>query len=75
MFSELIEYSKQSGINPVIEQIEKSKSMMELQMKALVARSIFGMDSYYKVLNNVNNEAYNKAMYVIENWSEIFDKI
>lgn len=47
-------------------QFEKSKLLIKLQIKALIARDIWSMNEYYQVFND-KNDALKKAIEIIEN--------
>ncbi|MDR0864130.1 MAG: S41 family peptidase [Candidatus Symbiothrix sp.] len=52
-----------------MKQFEKSKPLIKLQVKALLARDLWNMNEYYQIMNE-DNEALTKAIYIIENPKE-----
>jgi carboxyl-terminal processing protease len=46
-------------------QYEKSKKLIRLQLKALVARDIFDMNAYYEIINE-DNAALKEALRIID---------
>ena len=52
-----------------IEEYEKSKPLIQLQIKALIARDLWDMNEYFQVMNQ-NNESYKKALKIIEDDSK-----
>lgn len=62
LFSELLDYSEERGVEPVEDQVAISRSEIEVYMKALLARIIFESDSYYKVINSRNDPVLREAL-------------
>lgn len=56
-----------------MQQFEKSKSLIKLQIKALIARDLWNMSEYYQIIND-ENDALKKAIEIIENSKE-YDKL
>lgn len=54
-------------------QFEKSKPLIKLQIKALIARNLWGMNEYYQIIND-KNDALQKAVEIIEN-NEMYNKL
>lgn len=52
---------------------EKSKSLIKLQIKALIARDIWDMNEYFQIIND-ENESLKKAIEIINNSKE-YDKL
>jgi carboxyl-terminal processing protease len=46
-------------------QYEKSKKLIRLQLKALIARDIFDMNAYYEIINE-DNSALKEALRIID---------
>jgi carboxyl-terminal processing protease len=46
------------------EQFEKSKSLLQVQVKALIANDLFEKGEYYQVINEINN-SYKEALKII----------
>jgi carboxyl-terminal processing protease len=51
------------------EEFQKSKSLISLQIKALIARDVWDMSEYLQILNQ-NDDTYKKALEVINNTEE-----
>jgi carboxyl-terminal processing protease len=56
-----------SDVDP--EQLAKSKPLIKLQIKALIARDIWNMNEYFQIINE-ENESLKKAIWIIENSTE-----
>jgi carboxyl-terminal processing protease len=50
-------------------QLEKSKPLIKLQIKAMIARDLWNMNEYFQIINN-DNDALKKAVQIIGNESE-----
>jgi carboxyl-terminal processing protease len=57
----------------IAKDLVKSGSIIKTQIKALVARDIFGENGYYQVLNKIS-DAYNKAIEIISD-AKVYDKL
>ncbi|MCD7976823.1 MAG: S41 family peptidase [Tannerellaceae bacterium] len=64
MIDELKEIAQEEDIEFNEEEYERSKALIKLQIKALVARDIYEMGEYYQVIND-DNPAYQKALEII----------
>lgn len=64
MFNRLIQMGEQENITKNEEQFAKSKQLIGLQVKALIARDLFEMSEYFKVMNQ-DNESFLKAIEII----------
>ncbi len=51
------------------EQFDKSKDIIKMQIKALVARDLFTMTEYFRIMNN-NNEIYRKGLEIINDTNQ-----
>ncbi len=71
IFNSLIQYAKERGIEPNIEEIEKSKRQIKIYMKSLAASSIVGRETFYKVVNEENNPMFDKAIETLDNWDRV----
>ena len=65
MMEQLIAEGKKEGVKFDEEQYKKSESLIKLQLKALIARDLWGMNEYYYTINVVN-EGVNKALELLE---------
>jgi carboxyl-terminal processing protease len=50
-------------------QLEKSKPLIRLQIKALIARDLWNMNEYFQIMND-DNESLKKAIWIIGNTTE-----
>jgi carboxyl-terminal processing protease len=57
----------------IAKDLAKSESIIKTQIKAIVARDIFGESEYYQVINR-EIEAYNKAVEIISDVA-VYDKL
>jgi carboxyl-terminal processing protease len=58
----------------IAKDLVKSGSIIKAQIKALVARDIFGESEYYQVINTEIIEAYSKAIEIISN-EAVYNKL
>ncbi len=72
MLDELVAAGKEAGVEFHGEQFQKSLPLLRLQIKALVARDLFGMGEYFHVINEAN-ESVTKALELLE--SNNFDDL
>ncbi|MDR0370630.1 MAG: S41 family peptidase [Prevotellaceae bacterium] len=61
----LIENAESENITLNEEQYERSKALIQLQMKALIARDLWEMNEYYQIMA-VENESLKKAVEILE---------
>ncbi|MCD7794795.1 MAG: S41 family peptidase [Alistipes sp.] len=47
-----------------------SEPLMRVQLKALVAQRLFDTGAFYRVMNPVQNSAYQRATAILENWEQ-----
>ena len=67
---QLTNLATQEGVEFNAEEYEKSKALISLQMKALIARDLYEQSSYYKVINTEANEPLTRALEIIANTEE-----
>jgi carboxyl-terminal processing protease len=72
-FNELVENAKEDKIEYNAEEFERSKELIGIQMKALIARDLWGINEYFEIINDVN-ESVIKGLEVI-NDAEIYNNI
>ena len=65
VLAELIEAGNNDSVKYNDEEFKKSKDVIKLQLKALVARDIWDMSEYYQIMN-ADNESYMKAVEVLK---------
>jgi carboxyl-terminal processing protease len=64
LMKELVAVGEESGVAFKDEDYQKSKALIQLQMKALIARDLWDMSEYYHIINQ-SNESVQKALEVI----------
>jgi len=70
---ELIDLAEKDKIEFNEEQYNKSKDLISLQIKALIARDLFDMNEYFVIIND-ENESLKEAIRIINN-PESYEKI
>jgi carboxyl-terminal processing protease len=55
------------------DQLTKSKSLISLQLKALIARDLWSMNEYFRIMDN-ENESLKKAISILEKEGE-YDRL
>ena len=65
VLAELVEAGNNDSVKYNDEEFKKSKDIIKLQLKALVARDIWDMSEYYQIMN-ADNESYMKAVEVLK---------
>lgn len=65
VFQGLVAEAAKDSISYDADEFDISHDFLFMQMKALVARDLFGMNEYYQVMN-VRNKSLNKAVEVLE---------
>ena len=64
MIEDFKKFAEQSGVTWNEEQFKRSEQMIRLQLKALIARNEWNMESYYQVILH-GDEAVNKAVEIL----------
>jgi carboxyl-terminal processing protease len=64
LFEEFIEYADKQGVKKNETALKKSEKQIRLQLKAFIARQVFGNDGFIPMLNEDDN-TYKKALEVI----------
>ena len=64
LLKELISFAEKDKVKYNEEQFKKSEPIIKEQLKALIARDIFDMTAYYRVMNQFN-DSYSKALEII----------
>ncbi|MEN6619211.1 MAG: S41 family peptidase [Rikenellaceae bacterium] len=62
LIERLISYAKDRKLEPNPKEIEISAQEISVNIKAMVARTIFGTGAYYKVVNSSDDVVFNKAL-------------
>jgi carboxyl-terminal processing protease len=68
LYNEFVEYAKKNKITANPTQIAASKRLIEIQLKALIARNIWGNEGYYPVIQSQDN-VIKKAVELIKKQS------
>ncbi len=69
MLADLLKLSEAEKVEFNQEQYEKSRDLIALQVKALVARDLFDIAAYFQIINPTD-PAYKKALEIIRNEAE-----
>ena len=64
LLKELISFAEKDKVEYNEEQFKKSEPLIKEQLKALIARDLFDMTAYYRVMNQFN-DSYSKALEII----------
>jgi C-terminal peptidase (prc) len=65
----LVAYAETKGLPASPESLAISGDTMRLQMKALVARTLFDTSAYFQILNERGDAAYDKALEALQQWA------
>jgi len=68
ILNQLVEFAKSEGIEAVMEDIEKSKSMMAIQLKGFIARDLWNTSEYFEIVNEAD-PTFQTAIKIISNQS------
>lgn len=52
------------------EAMDRSAPLLRIQLKALIAQRLFGTEYYYRVISRSHDEAFRKAVELLENWEQ-----
>ena len=69
-----IKYAQKEGVAENKEELNISKDVIKLQLKALIASSLWGTSEYYQVINQIN-PIFKKAVEVLDNPSLYNNKL
>ena len=64
LLKELISFAEKDKVEYNEEQFKKSEPLIKEQLKVLIARDLFDMTDYYRVMNQLN-DSYSKALEII----------
>jgi carboxyl-terminal processing protease len=65
LMQQLIAVGEEEGVKYDEDDYLKSKDLLKLQMKALIARDLWDMSEYYHIINQ-SNESVQQALKIIE---------
>lgn len=71
--NKLIELAKKENIEVDMAQFERSKPLISMQLKALIARDLWSMNEYYRIIDE-DNESLTRAIQILETPGE-YDRI
>ena len=66
----LVELCTAKGIEYDQEGYLKSKDLIKDQLSAMVAQRLFSTSEFYRWMNPRQNESYQKALYLLQNWDK-----
>ena len=66
LMDKLVAFGQSKGLEPNYTELEHSKRQIEIYMKALAARSVFGATGYFKVVNSYDDPVFKKAIEVLK---------
>lgn len=72
MINDMVAYGEKKGVPKDSTGLATSRKLIEVQLKALVARDLWNTDSYWQVINDIN-PFYSKALESLKN--DTFDKM
>ena len=73
MLAELAQIGEQNNVKPNAKQLEKSKYLMKIYLKAFIARNIWSNDGFYPVFNE-QNEIFQKALTLMDEANRLAEK-
>ena len=73
LMSELLDMAKTEKIEYNEEEYNRSKALIKLQIKALIARDLYDMGQYFQIIND-DNPSYLRALQLI-NDKEAYQKL
>lgn len=59
---ELVRYASERGLEPAADDLSVSRAEIEIVLKALVGRSLFGPSAYYRVVNAQDDAVFREAV-------------
>ena len=70
VIEQMVAYAQTKGLSRNEEALQISLPLIRIQLKALIARTLFDTSAYARIFNEWNDPLYNKALEVISNWSK-----
>lgn len=55
LLNDFVAYAKEKGVSPNEKDLAESKKVLEIRLKAYIARNIWGNDGYYAIINQDDN--------------------
>lgn len=65
LIEKLVSFAKERKLEPNPKELEISRKEISIYMKAMVARTIFGIEGYYRVINSENDPVFDKAVELV----------
>jgi len=72
MINELIKFAESEGVDYNDEEFQRSRSMIELLLKAYIARDFWESSEFYQILN-LSDPIFNRAVEIVES-TTLYDK-
>ena len=72
MLNELIVMGEKENVKHNEEEYNKSKELLKLQLKAIIARDLWDMNEYYQIMNKID-DSYLKALEILQK-PEMYNK-
>jgi len=64
VFEQFIAFAKKEGIKPIAADIKKSKSVLDIRLKAYIVRNILDDEGFYPILHQIDN-TFKKAIEIL----------
>ena len=65
LFNDFLRFIKDNGVEPDMDNMTKSRPLIEMQIKAYIGRNIFGNEAFFPVLN-AKDRTLNEALQALE---------
>lgn len=74
LLEQFVAFCEKGGVERKTDDLAVSKKQIEIMLKALIARDLYGNAEFYQVFNS-SNDTYLKAIEVIGNWDSYFSEL
>jgi carboxyl-terminal processing protease len=68
LLAAFVKHGEEKKVNCDTAQLQRSKELIKIQLKALISRDVYGMSAYFQVINPVEDDAYNQAEKILKDW-------
>ncbi|MDR0955487.1 MAG: PDZ domain-containing protein [Rikenellaceae bacterium] len=68
MLDDLVALGTERGVEYVAEEMEESRGLIAVQLKALIAQRLWTTTEYYRIINRGMDEFFARAMEVLADW-------
>lgn len=68
LLAAFVKHGEEKKVTCDTAQLQRSKALIKIQLKALISRDLFGMSAYFQVINPVEDDAYNQAENILKDW-------